>query len=379
MKRAGYTTIALLVAAAALLMPSAATAAVFEAAPRISVPYEQTVSSNLYFTGGTVLLQGATEGDVVGLASALVIDGTVQEDVTTLAATAQLAGVTDGDVRVAAGDVRISGRVAGDLLVLGGTVDVMPGAAIAGDTVILGGDVTVDGSLGEQTTVYGGTVSFNGASSGDVVLRGTGEVTLGEATNIGGSLTYHAPEKQALPQAAHVSGDITFRATDTIAPLGSSLLSIAFALELLALALATVLLVQLLPSLAQRIGGEGVPHFGWNLLYGVLLVVCAPLLIIALFATIVGLYLALVAAALYVLLLVTATLASGVLVGALIARAVLETVHVNWKWTLLGIVVLAVVSLIPIIGWAAAAIVYFASAGTIARVSIMAARSSVQR
>lgn len=362
------------VAAGLLTSAQSAAAAILEVAPAVSVPYEQTLSQNLYLAAGSASVNGEAVGDVVGIASALTIDGTVREDLTAAAASAQLAGVTDGDVRIVAGDVRVSGRVAGDLLVLGGTVDVMPSAAVAGDTVILAGDVTVDGTLGEHVHIIGGSISFNGSARGDVFIRGTGGVTFGEASDIGGSLTYQAPDKQALPQSARIAGELTYEQTTTLAPFDTAFFGFAVLLELLALAVATLIFIHILPAIARDIGEYGVPHFGWNVLYGVLFIALLPLIIVLLAASILGFYLALIFAALYIVLLVSAAVGSGVLVGALLSRAITESVQVNWKWALVGIAVLAAVSLIPIVGWAAAVVAYCATIGTFTRIGVRAVR-----
>ena len=90
-----------------------------------------------------------------------------------------------------------------------------------------------------------------------------------------------------------------------------------------------------------------------NLGIGLLALIAAPILIILLLITMVGYYLAITAAVLYILLLLFACILSALFLGFLFLKYLNKPSgpQVNWQAAVIGVVVLVLVKIIPFFGW----------------------------
>lgn len=146
----------------------------------------------------------------------------------------------EGDVYVAGGTVRVEGSISGDLLVVGGQVTIV--GDVSDDVRAFGGTVTLDGTVGKNVTVAGGTVLFGANSivlgsvvSGSGMLDISGEVdgasylgastatvaglfnqnvtvgaqslTLSDLSSVGGSLYATVPEDGSYVNDAVILGE----------------------------------------------------------------------------------------------------------------------------------------------------------------------------
>lgn len=107
-------------------------------AGKIDIPGR--VGGNATLTAGHVTIAGTVEDDITAIAGVFTLQpqGQIGGDLRLASGEAMIAGAVGGDVVVAAGTVTISGQVGGDVRTMAGNVIVMPGAVIGGNIITRG-------------------------------------------------------------------------------------------------------------------------------------------------------------------------------------------------------------------------------------------------
>jgi hypothetical protein len=130
------------------------------------------------YSDGTVMISQPVQDDVFASGGTIMVNARVSS-LTAVGGTITINAPVDGDVIAAGGTVTINAPVGGKILVAGGTVEV--NAAVGTNAVITGGMVTLTDAadIGKDALISGRTVS----SAGDV--RGTLTVSSQDFSNTG--------------------------------------------------------------------------------------------------------------------------------------------------------------------------------------------------
>jgi hypothetical protein len=129
----------------------------------VLVPADETVSGDLYVTGGIVRVEGNVEGDLVASGGQVNVSGQVGGDLLIGSGQATVSGDVTGDVRIGSGQASVSGSIGEDLAVASGQVTLSSSGTVGEDFVFATGQTTLDGTVE-------GNVS---GSTGDYTRRGT--------------------------------------------------------------------------------------------------------------------------------------------------------------------------------------------------------------
>lgn len=354
----------------ALLTPAYAQAAAVTSARTIVV--SEPVAGNVYYAGSDITLAAPVAGDVFAAGATIITSAEVTGDALFTGGHIDVRKPVTGDVRLIGGELLIDAPVTGDVLALGGTVTA---STTATDTHVVGGVVRVQGSGGD-VTVYGADVYLSGSITGDVVVVASDKLTIAEGTTIEGTLRYDAPQQVAVPATAVISGGVTYTGSSAFLPTneeakrfavaGASVLLIT---RVIAVAIAAGVVVGLFPVLAHMVVERTIRRtprrFVLLALLGFAAIVAAPLLILFLLVSFVGIALAVLLAALYVLLLLLAYLYAGLISGAAISQALFKKETSSWRAAVLGTLVLYVVGLVPVLGFLVTCIITSAGLGAL--------------
>ena len=301
----------------------------------------------------------------------------INDDLFIGAESVDIAGTVNGDIYVGAGTVNFNGRVTGDLVVGAGTVII--DKAVIGDSLIVGaGTVTIDdqsrigGSLlvgtgtldnqarvGRNVMVGAGTIKLNAPVGGEARL-GTGTLSLGPKTVINGDLSYTSEELNQ-DEKAVIKGTVSrYEIPESkkwdkgavkqnmlkawrVAQFGLTAFSFLGAL------IVGLVMLWILAKPTQAIGDKIVAQFGSSLGWGFVLLFITPPALMLLMFTGVGLPLAMIVGALFVLDLYLAKIFASLALGKVLAR--------NFGWKLrpaavffVGLVVYYLLRLIPVVG-----------------------------
>jgi hypothetical protein len=106
-----------------------------------------------------------------------------------------------------------------------------------------------------------------------------------------------------------------------------------------------------------------------NLGFGFLALIAFPIAIFFLFVVLVGYYVALIGLMVYILCILLASLLAAMFVGAWLVKMLTKRpdLVIDWQAVVIGVVVLRLITIIPVVGWIACAILFLMSFGALLR------------
>ncbi|WP_323191371.1 polymer-forming cytoskeletal protein [Halostella sp. PRR32] len=307
-RSAPAAVLALLVVLA--LLPGVAVAQETRSGDTVVVSADETVGGDLAAAGGTVIVRGTVTGDLTVAGGNVIIEGEVQ-----------------GNVEAFSGNVRIAGDVGGDVTAAGGNVVIAENGTVSGTLEAAAGSVTVDGTVG-AAEIASGSITLGSTAVVQSDLRYDGELTVAEGATIGGETIRDAsiapgPQPPRFAWAGTVYGFLT-----------NLLLG--------------ALLLALLPSFSARVAGYGLNNPFRAGGFGLATLLIAPVLFVLLLVTIVGIPLAFVWLFLFLFLAWVGSVYGAYVVG----EGLLSLTEIANRWLALvvGLVVVALVTQVPIAG-----------------------------
>ena len=353
-----------------MLAAFSASAATF----RVGEVYEYkggVIVDDLYIVGGAIDVTGDINGDGILVGGDISVLGNVTEDILAAGGVIRLLGSVGDDVRVVGGDITVSSKIGGDLVVAGGFVRILSDSIIAGEAVIVGGTIVMNGTVASNLTIYGEEVTINGPVNGDVTLRFSKKVTIGEDASIAGNLTYSALEEVEIPEGVLIGGEVTrvelpmkkfgkFGKEDFGKFVGFLILG-----KILLMLVTGVLAVLVFKQFSRTVGGQTYANFWKHALLGFVALIIIPIAAVLLLVTMLGAYIGFLLLGAYILMLAIAKVYAGIVAGALLSKWIMKKIIVDWKWALLGITALQVILLIPFFGNLVAFILILATFGTL--------------
>ena len=286
-----------------------------------------SVPGDAILAGGDASFGGVTGGDYLGAGGKQAITGRIH-----------------GSLRAVAGQIHVAAAVDRNTTMVAGFVELDSAAIIARNAYIVGGTIQVNGTVQEGILAYGGAITLDGVVGRDVEVAG-GTLRVGPHARIAGNLRYRMPAgKVHIDPAARITGTVTALPVSNTGALWHVLWILGFLLV-------GAVVVALFPSFMAE-AAEILPEhpvraaligLGWGILVPVAIVIAA--------ITVVGLPLAFLTAAVYVVVVCVASVPFAVWLGRLLlgarARGGLEGTLVNF---IVGGFFLFVAGIIPLVG-----------------------------
>lgn len=243
-------------------------------------------------------------------------------------------------------------RLDGSLFILGGAASLAPGSTVIGDVVLLGGSLEADGRIQGSISALGGVLELSETSvvEGDVNILGSTVSGENQAT-IQGEI--HSEEISALPIV--IPSGLRFPFPDVQVHFNPFWELFWTLFQSLLWAAAAALVALILPQAVQRVGRTFVtqPLVSGGL--GLLTAVVAPLVMVLMAITIIGIPLVVLLAIALVVVWAYGMIAIGVEVGQRLA----QMGKADWALAvsaalgtfLLTVVVNGVGNFVPCVGW----------------------------
>jgi cytoskeletal protein CcmA (bactofilin family) len=327
---------------------------------------------DLLLFGGTVSFDGFVRGDIITAARTLTFDGEIDGNLWAVGERVTVNCDLRRSARCGGQYVTVNSTVEGDLIAFGQDILISSEATVMRDCALFGAKLIIDGTVEADCDLRGGVVTISGHILGDVEIDG-GEVILTPQAVIEGDLYYESSKKARISPEAQVLGntkwkktrresssDIDFPATP---PPGSWLWSFLFLCgSLLIGVIITVFKHDMVERITTDIKRNGLLHF----LLGLLVVTLMPFLIVLIAITVIGLPVAVAGVTVYTLLFLLAKVVVGIWLGRLILEQLSGGRKVSLGWSLiLGMVVLALLFKIPILGWLIYLLAWILGAGAL--------------
>lgn len=302
---------------------------------------------DLVAAGTVVEVPESVAGDVMAAGRDVVFTGDAEGSVLTAASTQTLEGSVAGNVHAAGGGVLLASRVERNVTLLAADLLVARDASVALNAYLVGGRVEQRGAVRGNLRIAAREVVLDGPVGGNVDVI-AGRLTLGPSARIDGDLTYRVREgADTVDPAAVVSGEVqavpvpgpstAFRITVAAGRVAAFLLA-GFVLLLLARPLA---------GAAERLNERPGSALGLGLLW----IIALPVMVFAAAVTIVGIPLAVIATAGYLISLYLAPVIPGLWLGISLLERPGEPATAPPKAFLLGGTIVGVFSLLPWIGF----------------------------
>ena len=345
-----------------------------------NVVVSEDINSNFFTAGNLVIIEGTVNGDVFAAGNTVEIRGTVNGDVFAAGNNVDISGTVNGSLRLAGSNINVRGKVAHNILAVGNNLSVDEGAAVGGHVTYAGASMVLQGPIGGQIDAASPSIVINNSVSGDVNLMLGGpksQLSLLDKAALAGKLTYQAQSEATVSASAKVLGGVQYKPWEKSQThqTNKAAARAAFAgvaaligvVGFIGMFLTGLLLIYLAPKLTDKIYGTA-KELPWaNLGIGVVGLIVTPIAAGLLIITIVGAPLGLLtmvgfAAGMYL---------SKAMAGIMIGRWILE--RFKWRWhkvwsLLLGLIVFALVCLIPFVGWLAAFLLILLAFGALLRV-----------
>lgn len=328
-----------------------------------AIPGEDNVvrrGGDLVAAGRAVHVSDSIPGDVMAVGGDVGFSGSAGGDFLGAGGRQEVAGSIGGSARIAGGEVRMSATVGRNATLAGGRVDVTDPAEIAGNAYVTGGEVRVAGSVGRMLQVAGGSVGLNG-TFGDVSVTAD-RLRVGPGAVIRGSLRHRVqPANVSIDPSARIEGEIVALPA---AERRDGRAAFRF-LWRLAFLLTGAVAIAVFPGLARSAAEALRSRAGLAAGLGVLWLIGAPVLVLALAMTVIGIPLALIVTAVYTASLYIGPAVLGLWLGRLIFRGRGESRSGLVGTFLVGGLIMLLATLIPYVGPAVLLLAAVAGAGAL--------------
>lgn len=312
----------------------------------VALSDDQVVNGDFYSAAEKVSLSGTIAGDAHIAAGTVTTNGVIEQDLFVVSGTTQVhASVTD-DVRIVGGEVTIAEYVGGDVFVLGGVLTVLSSARVDGNIFFYGGEAEINGSVGGSIYGTSDKLRIDGPVGGDVNVDVGNALVLGDRADIGGGIQYSSRNELVRAQKAVVVGDITkntMREAHQTDPRQALIPFLMYAFSVMVV----------FAVFRNRLGdlmNETSLSFTKNGLVGLAIFVFLPFAIALSFATIIGMLVGITAFFAMGFLYLFALLLVPIFLGVLLNQSFAKSRNVTLLWTLLGVLGVAVLASIPVVG-----------------------------
>ncbi|HYF10194.1 MAG TPA: polymer-forming cytoskeletal protein [Candidatus Paceibacterota bacterium] len=357
------------VAALSLLLPLTASAASFYSGESYLLGKEEAVPGDLYVAGNSMTIEGAVTGDVTSAGSTLLFTGSASQDLQAAGGTLTIIGNVGDDVRAAGGSITFGSSARGDALLAGGDVTTLPSMVVGGDMYLAGGRVLLSGVVQGRVRVHARDVTINGTISGPLSISAD-TVTFGPNASLAGTVTYSAGRAATVVEGAAFSGEVIYEPLspheNSYSPLyWAKTIGVWFVLKLLMIFLGCLVMSLYYRRAVLGLAARFFDGFGWNVLIGFAFLVATPFAAVLLMMTVVGLLIGILVLLIYGAMLIINTLYLPALVGGEIYRYFKREAEmkVSVLTIVIGTVALAILSLVPVVGWIVAFILMLGTLG----------------
>lgn len=296
----------------------------------------KSVADNYITAGNIVDINGDVNGDLIAAGNQINVTSNII-----------------GNVFLAGSTVRIEGTINKDAFIGAGNIIISKDAVINGDLITASATLTINGTVNGSIKTSGSTITINGKVSKNISAY-TSSLVINSDANILGNVSYTSDKDAKIDPAAKVLGQVTkktapqasqnigLRKLGVVAFLGSATAAIISLITILIVGIVLLLLFpKKIEEISENIKNRFWPSFG----LGFLSLIITPVIIVLLFAIILGIPLALILMALYIFALYTTKIFVGLALGKKITNGKWSAI---WAMTL-GVVLLSILEIIPIL------------------------------
>lgn len=333
-------------------------------------PKDVLVGSQLV-VGNNLNINTKIDGDLICAGKDITITGEVTGDVLCAGQNLILNGKVGGNVRVAGQMITVNATVAKNANLFGQILTLSEKSVIMGELFTAGSDTTVNGRVMKSWAGSAENINVNGSVMDTKFMDKN--LTIGKTAVVAGKLTYTSSN-----DAMIATGSRLLKGSERLVPTekvtatanqnfwrmpataakgfywGSKMTELVFGV------LFGLIIVLLFPKWLEKAVGIANKKMGKSFLFGLIVLAVAPVLLVMMVITLIGIPLAMLLGG---VLAVWCGLAH-VTAASMIGTRLMAKQTLMWRW-LVGYIALWVVSLIPVIGWLVAFVAILTGVGAV--------------
>lgn len=316
------------------------------------VNVETPLKEDVYAAGRDVRIGARIAGDVTAAGMTVRIDDIVEDDVIAAAEHVSVHAPVVDDLRAAGRRVDIAADVGDHVVAAGDTVHVADGVNIGGFAWLAGREVRVDGNVGGELRIAAERVILGGEMAGDVEVTAE-HIELRPGARIQGNFLWHSRKPPAVADDATVGGRVIERPLPEHRPDRAAWVFGALFMALVLLVTGAVLLL-MFPRCFTGAANAARAQPGKVVLIGLAVFAATPVVAVLLLLTGIGWLLAVLVLLAWLVSLPIAWFVAAYILGTLALPRAREPGGVRhwprWVAMLGGIVVLALLQFLPVLG-----------------------------
>lgn len=270
----------------------------------------------------------------------------------------------NSNLYVAAGDINIEGDISGDVNLVGGNITLV--SKVGGDLSVAGANVNISSNVAGDLKVIGGKVYVNGNINGDLIVVG-GEVFVSGNAKVGGITKVY--DKSSMDDTHDgMSSSVLQGAADWASIVSYVVLAIGSMIT-------TIVMYFFFRGSSTYVAMQASDRTSRHLIFGLAFIVMAPVVLIMVSLSGVGVYISLLSALLYIMLILVANSLTAITLGAIISRYIIRrNPSVDWSSVFVGSLSVILLSLIPYLGLVIKSMIFLSTFGVLVKYSYNKAR-----
>lgn len=314
---------------------------------------------NLYTAGNLISINGDVEKDLYAAGNVVSVNGDVETNVLGLGSNVTITGNVGGTVHAAGGSIVIEGDVGEDLFLAGGNILIAKTATVSGDLYVGGGTVDIEGEIKGNLMIGAGDLIINSKIGGAIVAQ-VDKVRVGPDAIIMNGIKYKSPKEAEINDAAQISGSIDYtkregRESKYYHGKGvvAGILSGLYILKIIVALLTGLVFIYFFNKPIKNVVTEGMTNIWENLGIGFATLFLTPIVILLLLITVIGIHLAGILTLIYILFISLSVVISSIMFGSWVIKMTKhhKEFQVRWQELAIGVILLAIITLVPFIGW----------------------------
>ena len=330
----------------------------------IYIGKEEVLTGNLYKAGATVEVAGTIDGDVFVVGASVIISGKVTGDVFAAGSSVKVSGEVEGNIRAVGSTLDISGLVGKNILAGAGTLTLEEKSEITGSVTAGAGALDLRGKIGKEVLVGGGSLILAGEFSGPVNAylgnaQESGKLVVYPNAELASDLTYTAQDQADIKDGAVIKGNVTHNLPqikpvinkEKVKKVITTAWVMSRVFNFFALLVVGLILVSFIPKVVGKVGDQMITNIWANIGRGLLFFIVVPVIALALIFTLIGLPVALIMIATYLISLYLAKVFVGISLGYALLKALGRKDPQMMVSMIIGVLVLVIITSLPFIGW----------------------------
>ena len=300
--------------AAMLLQPASAVASETRRGESVGVAADETIKGDIFLFGERVRIDGTVDGDVFLFGHDASVNGHVKGDVFGFAQQLQVNGQVDGNIRAFTNTLTIRGTVAKNVLTFDEVVNLESASKVGGSLTIFVENLDLEGTLGRDILIFGKHLTLSGKVGGGIRMKGD-TLTINSGAEVDGPIRFEGDHEAEVAAGAKLASPVEFHKMEHKPKYMEGHYYVWRVIWTAAFILFGVVLFLLLP----KFSGETIAaaeRFGASIGLGVLIFFGVPIAAVIACITVVGMPLGILAFGFWLLMLCSAEIVVGTVVGS---------------------------------------------------------------